>query len=226
MAAGSLTAQKREDLSNSATKELRRLGNVPGVFYRKDSGSIPISVKNTALNTFVYTSEVKIINLNIEGAKEPYNCILKEIQFDPVSDKPIHFDLLGISAHEKIKIEVPLVLAGTPAGIKDGGIVQHTLHSIEIECLPENIPPQIEVNIEALMIGDSVQIKDIPVKNFEILDSPDSTIVSILPPAVEEVVAPVAAEGAVEEQSAEPEVIAKGKKEEEPEGEEKEKEKK
>ncbi|HEY3250042.1 MAG TPA: 50S ribosomal protein L25 [Ignavibacteria bacterium] len=221
MASSSLSAQKRGDLSNSATKELRRMGNVPGVFYRKDSGSIPISVKNTALNPFVYTSEVKIINLNIEGTDTPYNCILKEIQFDPVSDKPIHFDLLGISAHEKIKIEVPLVLAGTPAGVKDGGIVQHTLHSIEIECLPENIPPQIEVNIESLMIGDSVQIKDIPVKNFEILDSPESTIVSILPPAVEEVAAPVAAEGEAEEQTAEPEVIAKGKKEEETEEEKK-----
>lgn len=221
MAASNLTAQKREDLSNSATKELRKMGNVPGVFYRKDSGSIPISVKNTALNPFIYTSEVKIINLSIEGADKPYNCILKDIQFDPVSDKPIHFDLLGISAHEKIKIEVPLVLAGTPAGIKDGGIVQHTLHSIEIECLPENIPPQIEVNIESLMIGDSIQIKDIPVKNFEILDSPESTIVSVLPPAIEEVVTPVPAEGAAEEQAAEPEVIAKGKKEEEEEPEEK-----
>jgi hypothetical protein len=69
---------------------------------------------------------------------------------------------------------------------------------------------------------DSIQIKDIPVKNFEILDSPESTIVSVLPPAVEEVVAPVAAEGEAEEQAAEPEVIAKGKKEE-PEEEEKEK---
>jgi large subunit ribosomal protein L25 len=226
MATSNLSAQKREDLSNSATKQLRINGNVPGVFYRKDSGSIPISVKNTALNPFVYTSEVKIINLSIEGAKDPYNCILKDIQFDPVSDKPIHFDLLGISAHEKIKIEVPLVLAGTPAGAKDGGIIQHTIHSIEVECLPQDIPPQIEVNIAALMIGDSIQIKDILVKNFEILDSPESTIVSILPPAVEEVVAPVAAEGEAEEQAAEPEVIAKGKKEEEPEGEAKEKEKK
>jgi len=221
MAASNLTAQKREDLSNSFTKELRKKGNVPGVFYRRDIGSIPISVKNTALNPFVFTSEVKIIELNIEGTPAPYSCILKEVQFDPVSDKPVHFDLLGISAHEKIKVEVPLILVGTPAGAKEGGITQHPVHSVEIECMPRDIPPQIEVNIEHLMIGDTIQLKDIEQKNFEILDSLETTIVSVLPPAVEEAAAPVA-EG-VEEQAAEPEVIAKGKKEEETEGEQEKK---
>lgn len=224
MAASNLAAQKREDLSNSYTKEMRKKGNVPGIFYRKDSASIPIFVKNTSLNPFVYTSEVKIISLNIEGAEAPVNCILKDIQFDPVSDKPIHFDLLGISEHEKIRIEVPLVLVGIPAGAKDGGITQHPVHSVEVECLPSDMPSQIEINIEQLMIGDSVQLKDIEQKNFVILDSLETTIVSISAPAVEEVAAPVV-EG-TEETSAEPEVIAKGKKEEEGDTEEKEKEKK
>lgn len=213
MAASNLTAQKRENLSNSFTKQLKKNGQVPGVFYRKDVGSVPISVKNTLLNTFVFTSEVKIINLNIEGTDTPYNCILKEVQFDPVTDKPVHFDLLGISAHEKIRVEVPLILVGTPAGAKEGGITQHPVHSVEIECLPQDIPPSIEVNIEALMIGDAIQLKDIEQKNFEILDNLETTIVSVLPPAVEEVAAPPA-EGE-ETPAEEPEVISKGKKEEE-----------
>lgn len=213
MAASNLSARKRDDLSNSATKELRKTGNVPGIFYIKETESIPISVKTTALNPFIYTSEVKVINLNIEGTDKSANCILREIQFDPVSDKPIHFDLLGISEHEKINVEVPLQLVGTAAGIKDGGIVQHTLHSVEIECLPQDIPPMIEVNITDLLIGDNIQIKDIVTKNYVILDSPDSTIVSIQPPAIEAVVAP--AGEVTEETAAEPEVISKGKKEEE-----------
>ncbi len=223
MASSNLIAQKREDLSNSYTKQLRNKGIVPGVFYRKDTGSIPISVKNTALNTYVYTSEVKIINLNIEGIETPYNCIIKDIQFDPVSDKPVHFDLLGVSAHEKIRVEVPIILIGTPAGAKEGGITQHPVHSVEIECLPSDIPPQIEVNIESLMIGDAIQLKDIEQKNFEILDNLETTIVSVLPPAVEEVAAPP--EEGAEETSEEPEVIAKGKKEEEEEEGEKDKDK-
>lgn len=214
MAASNLSARKREDLSNHATKELRKAGNVPGVYYKKETESIPISVKNTALNPFIYTSEVKIINLNIEGSDAPVNCLLREIQFDPVSDKPIHFDLLGISANEKITVEVPIQLAGTAAGVKEGGIVQHSMHSVEIECFPQDIPPMIEVNISGLMIGDSIQVKDIELKNFVILDSPDSTIVSVTPPAVEVTAAP-GAETTEEAASSEPEVISKGKKEEE-----------
>ena len=213
MAASNLSARKREDLSNHATKELRKAGNVPGVYYKKETESIPISVKNTALNPFIYTSEVKIINLSIEGTDTPVNCLLRDIQFDPVSDKAIHFDLLGISADEKITVEVPIQLSGTAAGVKEGGIVQHSMHSVEIECLPQDIPPMIEVNISGLMIGDSFQVKDIALKNFIILDSPDSTIVSVTPPAVEVTATPGAE--VTEETTSEPEVISKGKKEEE-----------
>jgi large subunit ribosomal protein L25 len=206
---------------------MRIKGSIPGVFYDKNTPSIPIYVKDTLLHPFVYTSEVRLIDLQIEGAEKPYKCILKDIQFDPVSDKPIHFDLFGISEHEKITVEVPVKLAGTPAGVKEGGVVQHSLHTLEIECLPGDIPAYIEVNIEALMIGDGIRVNQIETKNFEILNSPDSTIVSVVPPAAEEVAAPPAEgeEGAPAE-PVEPEVIAKGKKEEEPEEEGQKEEKK
>jgi len=226
MASSNLIAKKREDLSNSSTKQMRISGSIPGVFYDKNTPSIPIYVKDTVLHPFVYTSEVRLINLKIEGTDKPHKCILKDIQFDPVSDKPIHFDLLGISEDEKIKVEVPVQLVGTPAGVKEGGVVQHSLHSLEIECLPGDIPARIEVNIESLMIGDGIRVNQIETKNFVILNSPDSTIVSVVPPAVEEIVTPPAEgeEGAAAE-PVEPEVIAKGKKEEEP-GEEGQKEEK
>ena len=217
MATMTLNAHKRVDLTNTTTKTNRKKGSIPGVFYYKNTPAIPILVKDTALNPFVYTSEVRLINLQIEGADKPYNCILKDIQFDPVSDKPIHFDLLGISEHEKIKVEIPVKLVGTPAGVKEGGVIQHILHSIEVECLPQDIPSHIEVNIEPLNIGDSIHISDIVTKNYEILDNPESSIVAVVPPAAEEVAAPVAAEGeeaAAGTEPAEPEVIAKGKKDE------------
>jgi large subunit ribosomal protein L25 len=212
MATVNLSAQKREDLGNSTTKTARKKGIIPGVFYFKDAPSIAISVKDTALNPFVYTSEVRIINLQIEGSEKAQNCILKEIQFDPVSDKPIHFDLLGISENETIKVEVPIKLIGAPVGVRDGGVVQHTLHSLEVECLPMYIPSQIEVEISALAIGDSIHVGDLKIENVEIHGNPTSTIVAVVPPAVEKVEG-AAAEG--EATTAEPEVIAKGKKDEE-----------
>jgi large subunit ribosomal protein L25 len=217
MATMNLSAQKREDLSNSSTKTQRKKGNIPGIFYHRDSAPVSIYVKDTALNPFIYTSEVRVINLQIEGTGKGLNCILKDIQFDPVSDKAIHFDLLGISENEKIKVEIPLKMVGAPIGVRDGGVIQQSVHSIEIECLPSDIPAHIDIHIENLNIGDSVHVGDIETKNFVILDNADTTIVAVVPPAVEVVAAPVEGETA----AAEPEVIAKGKKDEEGEGEEK-----
>lgn len=215
MAVTNLNAQKRTDIANSALKTNRKKGNVPGIFYYKGSEPVPIYVKDTALNPFIYTSEVNIINLQLEGA-EPHNCILKDIQFDPVTDKAIHFDLLGISENEKIKLDIPLVLVGSPVGVKEGGIVQHSLHKIEIECLPQNIPSHLDIHIEQLNIGDAVHIGDLEHKDFEILDNPETIIVSVVPPVIEKVEVPAeGAEAPAEGETAEPEVIAKGKKEEE-----------
>jgi large subunit ribosomal protein L25 len=211
MATVNLSAQKRDDLGNSTTKTARKKGFIPGVFYHKDAPAVAISVKDTALNPFVYTSEVSIINLQIEGTEKAQNCILKDVQFDPVSDKPIHFDLLGISENETIRVEVPLKLVGAPIGVRDGGVVQHTLHSIEVECLPMYIPSHIDVEIAALAIGDSIHVGDLKIENVEIHGAADAIIVAVVPPAVEKV------EGAVEGEAAaaEPEVITKGKKDEE-----------
>jgi len=153
MAVMTLNARKREELASSSVKDNRKKGNIPGVYYYKGAPSVPLYVKDSALKPFVYTSEVHIINLKIEGTNDQYNCILKDIQFDPVKDTPIHFDLLGISENEKINIEVPITLVGTPAGVKEGGIVQHSMHKVEVECFPRNIPSHIDVNIENLMIG-------------------------------------------------------------------------
>ena len=214
MAATNLTALKREDVGNSSVKGFRKRGDIPGILYSKDIKPIPIFVKEVTLKTFTHTSDVKIINLSIEGSTETYNCILKDVQFDPVSDRAVHFDLLGISENEKIKIEIPLVLVGTPAGIKDGGIVQHTLHKVEVECFPKDIPSRIDIDISPLKIGDSIHVGDLKHDNYEIHGAADATIVSCVPPAVEKVETP-AGEGAVAEATAEPEVISKGKKEEE-----------
>jgi large subunit ribosomal protein L25 len=219
MAVMNLNAQKREEIATSSLKTSRKKGTIPGVFYRRGTASIPLFVKDIALKPFIYTSEVHIINLIVEGLKDSYSCILKDVQFDPVSDKVIHFDLLGIMENEKIKLEVPVALVGAPVGIKDGGILQHSIHKLEVECFPKNIPSHIDVNIESLKIGDSVHVADLEHKDFEILDSPDTTIVAVVPPVIEKVETPAvegeegAAEG--EEAAAEPEVISKGKKEEE-----------
>lgn len=206
----SLKAIKREGNKASDLTALRTNGMIPGIFYGTDVGNISVAAKDLDLRNFIYTSESHLINLSIEGDSKKYTCILKDVQFDPVKYKPIHFDLMAIKSDVKIKVEVPIHLVGNPAGVKEGGILQHALHKIEVECLPKDIPSTIDVNVEALNIGDSIKVEDIKVDDsFIILNDPTANIASVTAPLAEE-------ETVTEtDEIQEPEVIGKGKESEE-----------
>ncbi len=205
-----LKAKERKISRKSVINQLRKSGNVPGVFYHKKDDSIPIEVSESSLKPIVYTSETHIIALSIENKLE-MPCILKNVQFDPVSEKIMHFDLQGISRDEKLEIEVPVLLSGNPVGIKQGGILQQSLHKLHVECLPADIPEHIEVIITNLNIGDAIHVGSLQVEKLRILNTPDSVIVSVVAPKLEKEPTPVA-EG---EEAKEPEVISKGKVEKE-----------
>ncbi|MCX7833002.1 MAG: 50S ribosomal protein L25 [Ignavibacteria bacterium] len=205
-----LKAQKRTELKKSISKSLRKKGFIPGIFYGRNRENIPIAISELSLKPAIFTSEFHIINLEIEGENEKYSCILKDVQFEPLKNKPIHFDLFELQAGEKISLEINVVLKGLAAGVKDGGVIQHSLHKLEIQCLPQSIPPNIEIDITNLGIGDSIKVSDVKIEGVEILNDENAAIVTIVPPAAEK--APE--EETTEEEAKEPEVIAKGKKEE------------
>jgi large subunit ribosomal protein L25 len=207
-----LKASERKNFSKSATRKIRREGLIPGVFYSKHNKTIHIDVSDRAINPLVFTSKTHLISLEIEGHDE-YECIIKDIQFDPVTDKVIHFDLLGLTKGEKIKLEIPVQLVGSPVGVKEGGIIQHVMHKIEVECLPRNIPEHIVIDISGLKLGDSIHLGDLTIENIEFTDPKESLVVQVTHAKIKEEVAPVA-EVAGEEPK-EPEVISKGKAEEE-----------
>jgi large subunit ribosomal protein L25 len=193
-------------------RALRRMGKVPGIFYLHGEENITIAVPERSLHQFIHSAETHIINLKLNDGRMK-SCILREIQFDPVTDRPQHVDFQGVRADERLTIEVPIIIAGgTPQGVKDGGVLQHVMHKLRISCLPKDIPEHIEVNAEQLAINHSIHVRELTVPNVTILDSQDATVVAVIPPTVEKVVEPGAV--AVEEIT-EPEVIAKGKKEEE-----------
>jgi len=206
-----LKAQKREELKKSTSKALRKKGLIPGIFYGRGKGNIPIMISEHSLKPVIFTSEFHIINLEIEGDNQKYSCILKDVQFEPLKNRPIHFDLFELHAGEKITFEINVVLKGLAVGVKDGGLLQHSLHKLEIQCLPQSIPPNIEIDITNLGIGDSIKVSDIKIEGVEILNDENAAIVSVVPPKAEK--APEAE--AAEEEVKEPEVISKGKKEEE-----------
>lgn len=211
-----LEANERKDTTKSARNRLRREGRVPGVFYSRHSDAISVDVLERKINPMVFTSKTHLISLKIDGQEE-HECIIKDIQFDPVTEKIIHFDLLGLTRGEKIQLEIPVQLIGNSIGVKEeGGVLQHLLHKLDVECLPRHIPESIEVDISDLAIGNSILVSDLNIENLILLNPGDALVVAVTHQrVVEEEEVEVTDELAEEEEIAEPEVIGKGKPEEE-----------
>jgi len=207
-----LNAEMRENTGKHA-KYARAAGMIPGVFYARGEESLNIQVEKIGLDPLIYTAETHVIDLRLKGGASK-KCILRDVQYDPVSDRPIHFDLQGLKENEKLTIEVPIVLTGgVPKGVRDGGMVQHIIHRLKIACLPKDIPEKVEVNIGDLEINHSIHVRDLNIPNVTVLENGDSAVVGVMPPTVVKEAEPgvVAPEEAVKE----PEVVGKGKKPEE-----------
>lgn len=212
-----IEAKRRDAVGKKNSKKHRNEGLTPGVYYFHGNEAVPILLDSLKLTQFL-TGHRGLIDLKIEGEKEPLKCFLKEYQVDPVTDIPIHIDFQGVKMGEKMIVGVPVVLRGTPAGVKAGGIMEHITRELEIECLPSHLPEILEVDVSQLNIGDSIHIKELNFANIRILDDPEETVVLVEAPRIvveEEVVE--------EEEMAEPELI--GEKKEGEEGEEEEEEK-
>jgi len=207
MASIQLQAEKRTKLGGSTSAQLRRQGRVPGVVYGHGEETTPFHVKELALRSLIYTHETHTISLDLDG--KITNCILREVQWDPVTDRVIHIDLVALHAGEKIRVDIPFNLVGTAAGVKDGGILDFVLHKVTIDVLPDAIPEHIDVDITDLRIGHSIHVSDLPAHpSYTILADETAVIVTCTPPKTGDTEAAATI--------TEPEQIqAKGKKEDE-----------
>lgn len=208
-----ITAEIRKTTGKGGNA-MRAKGVVPGIYYGHGLPNIPVAIPELALRPLYATTATHIINLKLDdGSVHP--CILKDIDFDPVSDRPVHFDLFGLKADEEVQVNVPVNLTGgVPSGVKEGGILQHLLHRIKVSCLPKHMPESIMIDVSTLGINKSVHVSDISLPNIRILDDARTTVVAVIPPVIEKV-PEVVATAEVTAAPAEPEVIAKGKKPEE-----------
>ncbi len=205
-----LNATKRPT-GKQAAKRLRREGLVPGIFYTPGAEPIAIAVKPLALRRLVYTTETHVVRLNIEGFSQSYDCILKAVAFDPVSDAITHFDLYGISADRETEFEVPVHLVGTPVGVHEqGGMLEQLIHKLTIVCKPADLPEHIEVDVSALRIGQSVHVGDLALPGISFRHPPEVAIAAVIAKRTADEVATETV------QPNEPELVAqKGKKSEE-----------
>ncbi len=205
-----IEVQPRAETGKQVAKRLRRSGMVPGIYYYHGQRPVPFSVNGKELRNLL-AHKSSLIDVNFKGG-ETSKCVVREVQWDPLSSAPVHIDFMGINIAEKVRVEVPIHLVGTAVGVKTGGgMLQQLLRELEIECLPLDIPEAISVEVSSLEIHHSVHVRDLKLDKIEILTDTEQVIVSILPPRLEE----TAAAAAPGEESKEPEVITQKKKDEE-----------
>lgn len=207
-----INAEKRDKAGKGIARSLRRHGVVPAVLYRGGS-SMPIKINSKELTSFVQATAGEQVMVNLQFPDgENRLALMKDYQVDPVIGELLHSDFFEVSLSEEIKVTVHLTTKGEPVGVKrDGGILQHGVREIEIQCLPDRIPGHIAVDVKDLEVGKSIHVSDLVLgEGIKVITDPDEVIATVVMPAVEV----VAAVAPVVEEVAEPEVIKKGKKEE------------
>ena len=207
-----LEAQKREASGKGAARGMRRAGNLPGVLYGRKNEVIPIQINARGFRDFLQNyGENAFINLEIADHGTE-NVMVKDIQRDPVSNQLLHTDLLRISMDEPITSSVSITLVGSAPGIQEGGILEFPHRQLAVHCLPTVLPEDIEVDISELEIDDRLSVEDISLpEEIEVLDDPNTRIVAVVPPRIEEEPTEeedIEAQDAVDE-DAEPEVISR-----------------
>jgi len=208
-----LTIKRREGTGKQLAKRLRRSGAVPAVLYGGAKPE-PVTVDPRAVLRIIQGHEgsTQLLSLTFEGESGSRMAIIRDIQFDPVSEDLLHVDLQEVRADRAITVRVAVHPVGEAAGVRDQkGILNIVLHELEVSCLPTMIPQRIDADVSALMIGNVLTVADLSVpEGVRILNPPDQAVVTVAPPMAEEVVAPVAPTV-----TAEPEVLTERKPKEE-----------
>ena len=207
-----LKAEPRPDVGRSAVRKLRARGFVPAVIYGRNDKPQPLQVSARDINAMMSqaSGENVLVELEIAGDGKTRTALVQEVQHSPVGGEIRHIDFNAISMDQMIQAEVPLEPVGTAIGVKTfGGLLEQSLRSLAVECLPGDLPDRIIVDVSELNIGDSIHVREIQLpEGVTPKVQPDLTAFSVLAPMVEE--EPVAAEA---EAAAEPEVITENKEE-------------
>ncbi len=178
-----LQANTREKVGKGVSRSLRRDGRIPAILYGPGGKPALLSVDGHELEILLKkgASGKQLIQLNLGEGQAERTTMLKELQKDPLSQRPLHADFYEVAMDRKIKVKVPVRTTGKAKGIEFGGMLQIIRRELEILCLPLEIPDMIEIDITELNVGDSVHVEDIPTKGgIEIPHEVNYTILTIL----------------------------------------------
>ena len=171
-----IEGQLRTGTGKTATRQLRSQGLVPGVIYG-GAKEVNFAADALALKPFIYTPDFQLVKLNVDG--KSYTCILKDLQFDKVTDVLSHIDLLELVEGKQVTANIPLKFVGTAEGVKSGGKLEIRLKSVKVKSLPKDLRENIEVDITHLELNGNIRVQDIKADTYEILNSPRIPIASV-----------------------------------------------
>ena len=179
-----LETELRADSGKGVARKLRAAGRVPAVFYGHDQEATPLSVDAREMIHVLRSSGGSNVLLDLMVDGTAHLAMPREIQRDHIHNKLIHIDFLAVSRTETITVDVPVIEFGEAAGVKEGGVVEHHLRDLHVECLPQDVPERLEVDITALNIGDMIHVRDVPVPaGVTVLTNPDDAVLSVITPA-------------------------------------------
>ena len=177
-------------------------GRLPAVVYNEKAESRMLQLNTHDFDLLLkhHRAESLILDLEIDGAS-PVKVLIKEIQREPVSDALLHVDFQEVSMTRKIRVHIPVILLGEPVGVtQDGGILDHLLREVDVECLPGDVPPEIEIDVSHLGMGDTILVRDLPIgEKVALLTETSVAVAHVSAPTIEEEPTPeevAAAEGA------------------------------
>lgn len=208
-----LNAEKRNETGKGIARALRRGDEIPAVIYGHGRAPEALKISRAELEKVLAVAGAStVVELKLGGKK--LKTLIREVQRHPTRLDVLHVDFLEIHAGEKLTVRAPIKLVGSPEGVRSqGGVLDQVLRDVEIRVLPSNLPEFIELDVTSLTVGHSLHVSDIKVPDAEILDDPDSTVCTVVPPRVE--VEPVVVIEEEEEEALEPELIRKPRAEEE-----------
>jgi large subunit ribosomal protein L25 len=184
----SLKIAERTEFGSRVARRLRRAGSVPAVVYGRGGGELKVAViEKDFMDTVGFSTSTGIVNLKM-GRKSPITAIVKDVQWDVISDRPVHIDFLRVSADQIVSIPVHVHIENVPLGVTMGGVLEHTLHEIIIKVRAKDIPSSINLDVEKMDIGDTMHLSEITLPEGMILDmDPTLVIASVVAPSVAKV---------------------------------------
>lgn len=166
----SIKAEKRDQVGKAASKKIRKAGKVPCIAYAQNV-SISFSADPLELREIIFTPDFKLAEIDLDG--EVKTCILKDVQFHPVTDEVIHVDFLELTEGATFKVEVPIRFKGTSKGVKEGGKLQQTVRKLKIKTDKDHLVDSIVLDITNLKLGQSIRVRDVePIEGVEIVNAP------------------------------------------------------